>query len=244
MATYCNIIPCSGWVGGLKEEENRTEEKRAWHLARKVLSSPGFSPRPVIRLSSASRVGHKGGKEKRKKVHGRPLGIEPQTTSIPSAARLGIAATEWQLTGRGKQAILACQERGTVPETISAVTARVARPASSSSKAPSLPSEASSCHAHFWPAAKSGPSKRSPSASLSVCLCLCLAACCLSKGSANERRKKDDLCRIDSSLPFHSFGVLQRAQGHACCHFQQDITPRIEPTNPPRWCSSVVRASD
>ena len=82
------------------------------------------------------------------------------------------------------------------------------------------------------------------SLSLSVCLCLCLAACCLSKGSASERPKKGDLCRIDFSLPFHSFGVLQRGQGTCMLSLSAGYKPKIRAVQSPRWCSSVVRASD
>ena len=52
----------------------------------------------------------KAGRKKKKreqKVPVLPLGLEPRTTGLASAARHGVAATEWQVTGRGKQAILA-----------------------------------------------------------------------------------------------------------------------------------------
>ena len=112
----------SGW--GDEKFKRRREEKRAWHLARYYSQALAF-PRTQASdsaLQSACLVGSKGGKEKRaKKIHGLPLGIEPRTTSRASAARHGIAATAGQVTRRGKQPILTCQETGAMPETIQQV---------------------------------------------------------------------------------------------------------------------------
>ena len=80
------------WVGGGSKEEEKRKEHGIW---RGTTLKPWLFParRHQTQLCMPGRA--QGGKEKKtKKVHGLPLGIEPRTTSIASAARLGIAATE------------------------------------------------------------------------------------------------------------------------------------------------------
>ena len=115
------MLCLGGGMKNLKEEEKR-KEHGIWQG---TTLKPWLFPARRHQTQLCSLHAWLGAKEEKKreqkKIHGLPLGIEPRTTSRASAARHGIAATEWQVRKRGKQPILTCQETGAEPETIQQV---------------------------------------------------------------------------------------------------------------------------
>ena len=95
---------------------------RLCKLGRKLRKEGGGRRGEERRRKKERKVVRKAGRqEEKRKENKKSMGSRWGSNRTPgpaSAARHSVAATEWQVTGRGKQAILPCPERGPVPETI------------------------------------------------------------------------------------------------------------------------------